>query len=179
MRRNWCVIALAVVLAAPLGAQEPTLGAEPDDPGRAAELRQRIEDRFALRVKEQLGLNDEQLAKLRATTGTYGARRRDLEAQERQVRSSLAGQMRPGVAANQDSVSKLTDALLNIRSSYAQTFREENREMSGYLTPVQRSQLFAMRERLMRRVQQIREQRRAEGGRAWRRPLRDRPPPRR
>src|SRR5262249_55607911 len=130
-----------------------------EDPARAQELRQRIEDRFAQRVKEELGLSDEQLAKLRATSVTYGSRRRELEARERMLRSALAAQMRPGVAANQDSVSRLTDGLVNLRSSYAQTWRDENAEMAKYLTPVQRSQLLGMRERFMRRIQEIRQQR--------------------
>jgi hypothetical protein len=159
----WGLVLFGLLAAAPARAQDT--GPE-DDPARAQLLRQRIEDRFAERVKEEVGLNDEQLAKLRATSGTYGGRRRDLAAQERQVRSSLSEQMRPGVAANQDSVSKLTDALVNLRSAYAQTFREENAEMARYLTPVQRSQLMAMRERFVRRVQEIRRQRQATPGQA-------------
>jgi hypothetical protein len=80
------------------------------------------------------------------------------------LRSALAGQMRPGVAANQDSVSRLTDGLVNLRSSYAQTAREENNEMASYLTPVQRTQLLAMRERFLRRIQEIRQEQRARQG---------------
>ena len=164
----WTLVLLGLVASAPAQAQDTG----PDDPARAQLLRRRIEDRFAARVKEQLGLNDEQLAKLRTTSLTYGSRRRDLAAQERAIRSSLADQMRPGVAANQDSVSKLTDALVNLRSSYAQTLRDENVEMARYLTPVQRSQLFAMRERFMRQIQEIRQAQRA--GQPLREQLRER-----
>ncbi len=168
MRRSlWGVVLVGLLTAGPAWAQETG----PDDPARA-QLRQRIEDRFAARVKEEVGLTDAQLARLRATSTTYGGRRRNLEAQERLLRSSLADQMRPGVAANQDSVSKLTDGLVNLRSSYAQTFRDENTEMAKYLTPVQRSQLLAMRERFARRVQEIRRQR--QGGQALREELRER-----
>ncbi|HEX5385917.1 MAG TPA: Spy/CpxP family protein refolding chaperone [Gemmatimonadales bacterium] len=157
----WCVVLLAGA-AVPARAQVPT---GPDkDPSRAAALRQQIEDRFAERVKEQLGLSDEQAAQLRVTANTYGDRRRELQRRERDLRQALAGQLRPGVAANQDSVSRLTDGLVNIKSAYAQTFRDENRDMARYLTPVQRSRLFVMRERLQRRVQQIRERRREEQG---------------
>ena len=152
---HWYLILAGLVAAAPARAQGvPPTG---DDPAQAQLLRQRIEDRFAARVKEQLGLTDGQLAKLRATSTTYGGRRRDLEAQERLLRSALAEQIRPGVAANQDSVSKLTDALVGLRSSYARTFQDENTELATYLTPVQRSQLLAMRERFMRRIQEIRQ----------------------
>jgi hypothetical protein len=155
-RRLWGLVMVGVLAAGPAWAQET--GPE-DDPARAELLRQRIEDRFAERVKEEVGLTDAQLAKVRATSITYGGRRRDLAAQERLLRSSLAEQMRPGVAANQDSVSKLTDAIVNLRTAYAQTFRDENAEMATYLTPVQRSQLLAMRERFVRRIQEIRRQR--------------------
>ena len=169
MRRSlWGVVMVGLLTAGPAWAQEPG----PDDPARA-QLRQRIEDRFAARVKEEVGLTDAQLARLRATSTTYGGRRRDLEAQERLLRSSLADQMRPGVAANQDSVSRLTDALVNLRSSYAQTLRDENNEMAKYLTPVQRSQLLAMRERFARRIQEIRRQRQ-QGGQPLRDELRQR-----
>jgi hypothetical protein len=162
MRRSlWGLAFIALTGFAPAHAQDT--GGE-EDPARAQQLRQQIEDRFATRVKEELGLSDEQLAKLRATSVTYGSRRRELQARERLLRSALGAQMRPGVAANQDSVSKLTDGLVNLRSAYAQTLRDENNEMATYLTPVQRTQLLAMRERFLRRIQEIRQQRRARQG---------------
>jgi DNA anti-recombination protein RmuC len=157
MRRALWAVALAALMGAP-GARAQDVGGE-DDPVRNQALRQQIQDRFAERIKAEIGLTDQQLARLRATSTTYGSRRRDLAAQERTLRSALADQMRPGVAANQDSVSKLTDGLVNLRASYAQTLRDENREMAQYLTPVQRSQVLAMRERLTQRIREIREQR--------------------
>jgi hypothetical protein len=157
MRRLLWGFAVTALIGAP-EARAQDVGGE-DNPVRNQALRQQIEDRFAARVKAEIGLTDQQLARLRATSTTYGGRRRDLAAQERVLRSALDAQMRPGVAANQDSVSKLTDGLVNLRASYAQTLRDENREMAQYLTPVQRSQVFAMRERFTRRIREIREQR--------------------
>ncbi len=147
---------LGLLLAPPVRAQED----DPGEPRRAEELRQRVEGRFAERVRERLQLSDDQMMRLRGTTRTYGARRRELAEQERGIRRALAQQLRPGVAADQDSVSRLTDALVAIRAAQAHTLRDENREMAEYLTPVQRSQLFGMRERLMRRAQEIRAERR-------------------
>ncbi len=167
MRRSLWALALLLAAAAPLAAQDDTA---PEDGARAQALRREIEDRFAQRVKERLGLTDEQLAKLRATSATYGARRRELQARERSLRRALAGQLRPGVAADQDSVARLTSSLMDVRSAYAQTFRDEDREMSRYLNPVQRSQIFVMRERLAQRVREVSEQRRearAERLRRW------------
>ena len=159
MRANrWWLALAALFLAPPLSAQNQ----DPDEPERAEQLRQQVEGRFAERVRERLQLSDDQMTRLRGTARTYGARRRELADRERGIRSALAEQLRPGVAANQDSVSRLTDALVGLRSAHAQTLRDENHEMSAYLTPVQRSQLFVMRERLMRRAREIREERRDE-----------------
>ncbi|HET8622236.1 MAG TPA: hypothetical protein VFM14_01610 [Gemmatimonadales bacterium] len=148
------------LMVAVLAAVPPLAAQEPDDSERAERLRQQVEGRFAERVKERLRLSDDQMARLRGTARTYGTRRRELVNRERDVRAALSEQLRPGVAANQDSVSRLTDELVSIRSAQAQTLRDENREMSEYLTPVQRSQLFVMRERLMRRAHEIQHERR-------------------
>jgi hypothetical protein len=68
----------------------------------------------------------------------------------------LAAQLRPGVAANQDSVAKLTDAMIELKLASAQLTRDEMKEVSKFLNPVQRAQLLVMRERLMDRVKEHR-----------------------
>jgi hypothetical protein len=139
-------------------------------PGRE-EMRRRIDERFATRVREELGLNDQQVARLRETGTTFGGRRRDLESRERALRDALEAQLRPGVAANRDSVARLTDALVDIRGAYAQTFRDEHKEVSKFLDPVQRAQLYMMRERLMRRAHEVRGERRGGDYHGRRRPM--------
>jgi uncharacterized protein YdiU (UPF0061 family) len=145
MQRH-CLWYLALLLAplCPAAAQQ----ADSADPRRADSLRHRIEERFASRVQEELGLTNEQTAKLRATSQTFGARRRELHTRQRQLREALSAQLRPGVAANQDSVAKLTDAMVELRLASAQAAREEMKEHSKYLSPVQRARLFVMRERM-------------------------------
>ncbi|HKU63119.1 MAG TPA: hypothetical protein VJQ44_18100 [Gemmatimonadales bacterium] len=158
MRRVVLLVALSAAAGSAVMAQDP----DTTRPQTQA-LRQRIEERFAQRVQEQLGLSDEQAKKLRATSQEYGDRRRTMEARERDLRVALTGQLRPGVAANQDSVARLTKALVDLRVDYANTWRDEMSALS-YLTPVQRAQLYVMRDRLLQRVQEIRDER---GG--WRR----------
>ena len=46
-----------------------------------------------------------------------------------------------------------------VRVRYAETWRDEMTELSRFLTPVQRAQLYLMRDRLLRRVQEIRDER--------------------
>lgn len=155
MRRLMVTMVLAVVLSARGAAQEP---GEPDQQ-RVEQLRQLIEDRFAARAQEELGLNDEQFQRLRSTSAQFAAQRRGVEQQERRLRQAMAFQLRPGVAADQDSVAKLVDALINVKGAYVQTYRDEMKALSGFLNPVQRAQYFVLRERLLNLAQQVRTQR--------------------
>lgn len=169
MRCSWLAGAALTVLAATVAhAQtQDSIG-----PGRRGPIRERIEQRFTDQVKTRLGLTDEQMTKLRATTGKFGGQRRDLEQRQLGLRRALASQLRPGVAANKDSVARLTDELLAGRVKYAQTFQAEQTELKAYLDPVQRAQLMAMRERLLRVAQQFRDrQGMGEGSRGRRRPF--------
>lgn len=135
----------------PLSAQEGP---------RAAALRRELELRFARQVQEQLQLSEEQTTKVRDIMSGYAERRRELELQERQLRVALNSQLRPGIAANPDSVNRLVDAIATGRVIYAQLVQEEMRELSTVLDPVQRGQLFLMRDRLLQRVQEMRQQNR-------------------
>lgn len=135
----------------PLSAQEGP---------RAAALRRELELRFARQVQEQLQLSEEQTTKVRDIMSGFAERRRELEIQERQLRVALNAQLRPGIAANPDSVNRLVDAIATGRVSYAQLVQEEMRELSTVLDPVQRGQLFLMRDRLLQRVQEMRQQNR-------------------
>jgi hypothetical protein len=145
---------LLVATVSPLVGQDSTGPA-----ARRDQLRQLIERRFTERAQEELRLTDEQASKLRETNRKFGGKRRELEARQMAIRNAMSDQLRPGVAANRDSLSKLTDAATEIRVQYAQTFREELRETSKYLDPVQRAQLLTMRERLLRRIREVRSER--------------------
>jgi dsDNA-specific endonuclease/ATPase MutS2 len=156
MRTLWgMVLAIALLgLAAPLHAQEPG----PARP-RLEELRRRVRQRVAQRIQQDLNLTPDQMQRLRGTVGTYADRRRHLEARQRSLREALGGQLRPGLAATPDSVARLTDELLDVRVRYAESFRDEQRELSRYLDPVQRAKLMLLRERLTNRVQEFRRRR--------------------
>jgi Spy/CpxP family protein refolding chaperone len=152
---------LVLLLATPgaLAGQRP----QPDDTARAARLRAQIERRFGERVRQELGLSDAQATKLRATQQRVGERRRPLMERQRAVRMALRQQMRPGQTADPDSVRQLLDAMQGGRAALLQLEQEEDREMAGYLTPVQRARFQMMRERLHHRVQDLR--RDSPGGR--------------
>jgi len=151
----WAV-AFAVTFAPGFAAQQP----QPVDSAEAERLRAQIEERFAQHVQQELRLTPDQATKLRASQERFGTRRRDLMRQQMERRRALQDQMQPGVAANADSVRKLMDGFQAGRADMLKIDQDEDREMAGYLTPVQRARYQEMRARLRQRVNEMREQRR-------------------
>jgi hypothetical protein len=137
------------------------------DTVRADSLRHRIEERFSYRVQHELGLTNDQTAKLRASSERFGERRRHIRIRERQLNEALRAQLQPGVAAKQDSVAKLTDAMVELKMTAAQSTRDEMKDLSKYLSPVQRARLYVMRERLRDRVKHARDHGGMRGGGVW------------
>jgi len=122
----------------------PTLAAQnPPDSGNAR--------RTGGRMRALLGLTDEQATKLQATHSRFAQQRREDVARRRAIVEALRGQLRPGIAANADSVRKLLDARDQNRDAFARLHRDEENEMAGYLTPVQRARYALMQARLGQR----------------------------
>jgi hypothetical protein len=171
MKRLW-MLSVAVLLAPGLAAQDAP-PARPDT-AEAERLRAQIEERFAQHVQQELRLTPDQATKLRASQERFGTQRRALMRQQMERRMALHDQMQPGVAANGDSVKKLMDGFQAGRADMLKIDQDEDREMAGYLTPVQRARYQEMRARLHQRVNEMRQQRRGrmgpQGGRPQRRP---------
>ena len=159
MKRLYLILSLA--LTSSLAAQEPVAPQGPDT-ADAERLRAKIEAVFAEHLQQELRLTPDQAAKLRVSQERYGTQRRTLMRQQLERRRALDDQMQPGVAANADSVKRLMDGMQAGRAQMLKIEQDEDREMSGYLTPVQRARYQQMRERLMRRVTEMRAQRRGE-----------------
>lgn len=161
--RSLLFFVAAIVLAASTAmAQRPGTRSAP--PARAEELRQQLEERFLERMRTQLDLTADQQGKVQSILRNFGAQRRTLERDEREFRRALSQQLRPGIAANQDSVAKLVDGLAATRVAYARLIQGEMTELASILTPIQRGQLFLMREQLFQRAQELRERAGGPGG---------------
>lgn len=153
MRR---LVLCAVLLAASAG---PLLAQADSGPTRGPRVRERIEHRFAERLRHELGLTDEQAARLREVAQENGRRRRELRLRERALRSALDEQLQDEAKTDQDSVLHLADELLALRVEYAESWRREMKDLD-FLAPAQRARLMVMRERLLHRVHEMRESRR-------------------
>lgn len=141
------------------GAGTPLLAQEPDTPPGGPALRDRIERRFSQRIKEELELTDQQATKLKEVAKENGSRRRELRRRERALYAAIDRQLEAGEQADQDSVARMTREMLDLRVEYAQSLRDEMGKLT-FLTPVQRARLMVMRDRLLHRVHEMREDRR-------------------
>jgi len=150
------ILSLAVVALVPALAAQRDSVRQRSDTGNAEQLRAQIEQRFTERVRDELKLSADQTTKLRASQEKFGTRRRALMRQQMERRRALEDQMQPGVAANADSVNKLMDGIRTGQAEMLRIGQEEDREMSGYLTPVQRARFQRMRERFLTRVGEMR-----------------------
>jgi Spy/CpxP family protein refolding chaperone len=129
---------------------------EIDNPDRAAAIRAQIEARWGQRIQSELGLTDPQMERLRTSTRANEDRHRESNRREADLMRGVMDQLRPGVAANADSLGRMLDAIATIRVQRAQSDQQELRELGQFLTPVQRARLLLMRRQLMDRVDQIR-----------------------
>jgi hypothetical protein len=162
MRKTVMLVLAALLSGGAAVAQEPPPGGPlpgGPDSARLEQLRAEVERRFADRARLELGLDDAQMARLRATNEKFMTQRRDLMLRQRDLRMALHLQMRPGVAANSDSVARLNETLRQNRARLFALEDEQEREMAGYLSPIQIAQYRELRERLMQRVNELRRDR--------------------
>lgn len=147
----------ALILAASTLATS-AMAQQRDAPFRAR-MRQNIEERFIDRLRTELQLTDTQERQLREVSRVHAGRRVELEERQVVIRDALQSQLRPGVAADKDSVQRLLSAMMEARIGYLESFRDELTALTPVLDPVQRAQFFFLRDRVYQRAQEIREQR--------------------
>jgi Spy/CpxP family protein refolding chaperone len=156
--------AAAVALTAALAAQEPDSGAAPPANGaEAQQLREQIRQRWNQHVLTTLGLSDDQATKLQSTEQRFEEQRTPLRERQREINQSLRSEL-ANASPNQQRVTELMGRQQENRQTLQQVDRDEDREMEGFLSPVQRARYQAERQRFRERVAEVirhrREQRR-------------------
>ncbi len=146
MRTPICAMILVAAGTMPVQAQQQRMNP------RAPVLRARVEEAFLRRARQEMALNDDQAQRLGRALEASGTRRADLDEADRVARQALMAQLRPGIAANADSVARLVDAITANRVAHAETFRSEMRELNEILSPVQRGQFLLLRDRMLNQV---------------------------
>jgi len=159
-------IALTLALAATtLGAGDISAqrarqmqGGPPNNPpgqGRAL-LEGQVRREFARAVRNRVGLSDEQMQKLGPLTQRYEEQRRRLQMDERDARMTLQGAILGDVPADSAKVEQLLDKLLDVQRQRFQLAEAEQKELAGFMTPIQRAKYLALQEQVRRRLEQLR-----------------------
>ena len=156
-----CILVLA--LAPALAAQVPGDSdvAPPPDGAEAGQLRAQVRQRWAVHVRSSLGLSDDQAGKLDATEQRFEQQRQPIRAHQRQINQALNAEL-AAQAPNQDRVKQLMSERQQNQLKLQQVNRDEDREMQGYLTPVQRARYQEERRRFQEQVAELVRHRREE-----------------
>jgi Spy/CpxP family protein refolding chaperone len=164
--RILCLVLMAAFSSA-LGAQQPPAGTNP----RREMLEQRLRERTGEMVQRRLQLNEDQMKKLQASNQQFERQRSEMIARERDIRRSLREQM-TSEKPDQNRVAQLLDQTMQLERQRLDLVQNEQRELSKFMTPVQRAKLFAIQMELRRRTQELRTRQMKRGNLAPGRPLR-------
>ncbi len=151
MRRLLAAFVLSGLVAGSAIAQRPTAARSPD---RAA-LEQQFRERAAKLAQKKLGLTDAQLAQLEQSNARFGPQLNQLIQQERETRRQLRQEMSSGDKANQQHVSELLDASINLQKQRISIVEAEQKDLARFLTPTQRAGYIALQAQFRRRAQEL------------------------
>ena len=168
MRAKMKVFILLAIAATNAAAQNPAgrAGVDSNAANRAA-LEQQVRQRMAEVTRDRLGASDDQMVKLQATNQKYDDQRRQLVQQEVQTRLALRQAMNRsdrGDAASQAEVAPLLDRVNTLQRQRLDIQDAEQKELSVYLTPVQRAKYFALEQQVRQRVNQMRQSQQQQNG---------------
>lgn len=153
MAHRGFIVAIALsLLGGSLAAQEPM--------ERREQLQREVMQRFMMNVRTHTGMSDEQFARFQEMTRESFEARAQLQQRERRLWMALEEQMRPGIAADRDSVTRLLDELVELQAARAQQLRREQVAYQEFLDPVQRAQVTMAWRRLQEQIVRIRRERR-------------------
>lgn len=162
-RRTWLAL-VAVLVAAPAAARaQGDTGRRGEGPpgmmrGRGAErmrIQREIRQAFTRAVRNQVGLDDDQMRKLAPINRTYAQQRQALAREERGIRMALRDELSKA-QPDQDSVAKLSDRLQALPRRRLDLNDAEDRELSAIMTPVQLAKYRALVERVQHQLNMMR-----------------------
>lgn len=149
------VLGSGVALTA--GSLAPASAVAQTPPGRQQALARDVRQAFAGVIKRQLGLNADQARRLREVDDRYQKQRNELGRDERDARAALRRMLEDTTATpDQAKVDESLSRLVKAQRRRADILEAEQKDLSAFLTPVQRAKFFALRDQLNRRIAQLR-----------------------
>ena len=127
--------------------------------GGRARLEMEVRRNFARMVRQQVGLNDDQMRRLVPITQRYEQQRRQLQMQERDARLGLRRLVLGSQTADSAQVERLLQSLIDVQKQRLQLLEAEHRELATFMSPIQRAKYGAIQEQIRRRLEQMRQRR--------------------
>ena len=121
-----------------------------------AELENNFRVRLANLLRTQLGLNDEGMRQLSDVNQRFDLQRRELNRREMMTRRTVREEVLKGDSADGARVEQLMKEQFKIEHERIDLTEAEQRELSKFLTPVQRARYLGVQEQIRREMDQIR-----------------------
>jgi alanyl-tRNA synthetase len=118
-------------------------------------LERQVRQAVARVVRQRLNLNDQQMQSLTRVDNKFDAQRRNLLRDERTARQNLKAAMADTAAPDQNRISQYLDQLTQAQHQRADLLASEQKELSTFLTPMQRAQYLSIKERVTARMLQL------------------------
>ncbi len=126
-------------------------------------LAQQIRQRWQQVVRNRLGLNEVQMRQLQETTRHFNAQRQTLNQEERAIRTEMRDQVTGVAPADDKHLAAMIDTVLDLQRQRLQLTRNEQTELSLFLSPLQRVKYLALQEQLRQQMERLRQAALARG----------------
>ncbi|MBT8489069.1 MAG: hypothetical protein KJO65_09635 [Gemmatimonadetes bacterium] len=127
------------------------------------EMERRIRAQMSRMIREELDLTEAEYEPVSAVMNQFADERRRLARSERELRRELESVLE-GRAEDATDAASVLRSLVEIREREATIFSQEQEALLEILTPIQVLQLHSLRERISRRIRDLRGRRGGEDG---------------
>jgi len=158
LRRGVSLAIAALLVGAvsvPATAQDRPM--PPRDAAQRDTLEARLRMRMTQMLRNQLGMNEEQIRRFQATNRRFEAQRVGLFNQEREVRGELRQLIESADTMQHQRIGTLLDRTIQLQRQRIDLQEAEQKELATFLNPVQRARLYGIEEQLRRRMEGLRD----------------------
>ncbi|MDQ2667482.1 MAG: hypothetical protein M3Z05_15915 [Gemmatimonadota bacterium] len=119
------------------------------------QLQQQIRRSLWRVAKQRIGFTDGQMLQLERSSQRFDQERRQLAVEERAQRVAMRREILADSAANQATIATALDGLHALQQRRLDIQAEEQKEFSGFMTPLQRARFGALQEQVRKRLQEF------------------------
>lgn len=120
-----------------------------------AQLEQRVKVQMVRVLRDQVGLNEAQIAHVQDISRRIEEQRLSLNRLEQQARTSLREEVLLADTSRNGVVAQLIDQILKAQDQKTALLATEQKEFATFMTPMQRAKVFGIEDLIRRRVNEM------------------------